>query len=263
MAILDQAKPAESATAETYLIKCLLLGKSGSGKTTSAGMTLPPPVLVIDYDNRAESLAGVPGVEIIKLLPDAADAARWKKVEELTEELWSAVRKKTLKYKSILESGLTSMNRMSMYWALLLDPKRGLGGSPAKQHYPPQMKTLQDHILRMLGLPLNYVLEGHYNLFDDEETGGTTYLPLLHGKATRSELAGMFNECYHSYHTTDTKEKTERYFWHTKGFGKFDFMKSSLNQLGKFWTDPIDIDLTKNPAGFQKLLALRFGEKKG
>jgi hypothetical protein len=39
-------------------------------------------------------------------------------------------------------------------------------------------------------------------------------------------------------------------------------MKSSLNNpLGKYWTDPIEIDLGSEPTGFQKLLELRFGKK--
>jgi hypothetical protein len=264
MTILETAKPAEGANRESYLIKALLVGKPGAGKTTSAGRTLPKPLLVIDYDNRAESLAGVPGVSILKILPDAKSSMIWKeKAETLTEELWTAVRKKTLEYKSILESGLTSMNRMSMYWALLLDPKRGLGGSPALQHYGPQMKNLQDHILSMLALPVNYVLEAHYEIVEDEEEGGTIFLPKLYGKGSRTELPGLFNECYHCYHISD-KTGREKYYWHTSGFGRFDFMKSSINNpLGRYWTDPIEINLDSEPAGFQKLLELRFGKEVG
>ena len=41
-------------------------------------------------------------------------------------------------------------------------------------------------------------------------------------------------------------------------------MKSSINNpLGKYWTDPIEIDLSTEPAGFQKLLELRFGKDSG
>jgi len=264
MTILELAKPAESVKRENYLIKALLVGKSGSGKTTSAGLTLPKPTLVLDYDNRAESIAGAEGIDVIKLLPTATDAMVWKRVTELEAELWSKVRAKDLKYKSILEAGLSSMNRMSMYWALLLDPKRGLGGSPAKQHYGPQIKNLQDHIMTMLALPVNYVLEAHYELVEDQESGMTTFLPLLFGKKARSELPGMFNECYHAFHASDDKEKRERYYWHTSGFGRFDFMKSSLNNpAGKYWTDPIEIDLAEQVTGFQKLLELRFGKEGG
>lgn len=263
--ILETAKPAEGANRESYLIKALLVGKPGAGKTTSAGRTLPLPTLIIDYDNRAEGMAGVPGVDIIKILPNSKNAMTWKeKVETITEELWTATRKKELKYASILESGLSSMNRMCMYWALLLDPKKGLGGSPAKQHYGPQMKNLQDHILSMLALPVNYVLEAHYEIVEDEEEGGTIFLPKLFGKSSRTDLPGLFNECYHCYHASDEKTGKEKYFWHTSGFGRFDFMKSSLNNpLGKYWTDPIEIDLSVEPAGFQKLLELRFGKKEG
>lgn len=259
--ILETAKPADVVTSETYLIKALVVGKTGSGKTTSAGLTLPKPLLVIDYDNRAESIAGTLDISVIKLLPDFKAPLRWRDSEDLIEELYKAHRDGKLPYKSILESGLSSMNRMAMYWALLLDPKRGLGGSPAQQHYGPQIKSLQDHILSMLALPVNYVLEAHYELVKDEETGGTVYLPMLFGQKARTELPGMFNEVYHCYHATD-KENKERYYWHTSGFSRFDFMKSSINNpVGKYWADPVEIDLRERPAGFQKLLELRFGKE--
>lgn len=261
MTILEKAKPAEEAHRENYLIKCLLVGKSGSGKTTSAGLTLPGRKLVIDYDNRAESLAGAKDVKVLKMLPTVTEPLKWQETVKLLEELWGQVRRKELEYDSILESGLSSMNRMAMYWALMLDPKRGLGGGPAMQHYGPQIKNLQDHIMSMLALPVNYVLEAHYELVEDQESGGTTFLPLLFGKKARSELPGLFNECYHAYHMWDGEKKVQKYFWHTAGFGKFDFMKSSMNNpAGKYWTDPIEIKLDENPAGFKMLLDRRFGK---
>lgn len=263
MTILETAKPAEGANRESYLLKALIVGPSGSGKTTSAALTLPKPVLVLDYDNRAASVAGFPGIEVIStpiIEPDPKSPKAWNNSETLKAELWTAARGGKLKYASILESGLSSMNRIAMFWALLLDPKRGLGGSPAKQHYGPQIKNLQDHILSMINLPVNYVLEAHYDITKDEESGMTIFLPKIYGEKFRTELPGMFNECYHAYHLTDKEEKKERYFWHTKGFDRFDFMKSSLNQLGKYWIDPIEIDLSEPVAGFQKLLELRFGK---
>lgn len=264
MNILESAKPTEGANRASYLIKALIVGSSGSGKSTGAALTLPKPVLVIDYDNRGASVAGYDGIKVITeavVEPNPKSPIAWAKAEQLKDELWTAVRRGTLEYRSILESGLSSMNRIAMFWALLLDPKRGLGGSPAKQHYNPQIKNLQDHILSMLNLPVNYVLEAHYDIEKDEESGGTIFLPKIYGGKARTELPGLFNECYHSYHLTDPEEKKERYFWHTKGFDRFDFMKSSLNQLGKYWVDPVEIDLGESPAGFQKLLELRFGKE--
>ena len=261
MTILERAKPAEDIGIQNYLNNVLLIGKSGTGKSTGSAISLPKPLLFLDYDNRSESLAGIEGIDILKVLPNPRDPMKWREVEQITEELWTRVRNKDLKYKSVHEAGLSAMNRMAMYWALLLDPKRGLGGSPARQHFGPQIKNLQDHIQSMIALPVNYVLEAHYNLVEDEETGETTYFPLMYGRIARAELSGMFNECYHSFHKTD-REGKQRYYWHTSGFGRFDFMKSSLNNpAGKYWTDPIEIDLAEQVTGFQKLLELRFGRE--
>jgi len=265
MTILETAKPAESASRENYRIKALLIGHSGSGKTTSGVLTLPGRKLVIDYDGRSASLAGAPDVDVIELLEqNPKSPAAWDKAEKLKDELWTAVRKKELKWDSIVEDGLSSMSTICMYWALLLDPKRGLGGSPAKQHYGPQMKNLQDHVRSMINLPVNYVLTAHFNALDDEETGAIHYFVKVFGKQMKTDVPGWFNEVYYCYHTSNEKAKRETYLWHTSGFGKFDFMKSSINNpAGKYWTDPIEIDLSSEPAGFQKLLELRFGKEKG
>jgi len=263
--ILDEAKEMDQVKRENYLIKAFIIGESGSGKSTSAALTLPGKKLFLDYDMRGESLAGYADVKVIQF-PESnpRSPSAWDKAEKVKDLLWMQYRAGKLEYQSIIEDGLSSMNRICMYWALLLDPKRGLGGSPAKQHYGPHIKNLQDHIISMISLPVNYVLTGHFNHVKDEETGGIKYLPKVYGEQFRTDLPGMFNEVYLTYHATDEKSKHEKYYWHTSGFGRYDFMKSSLNQLGKYWDDPVEIDLDEAPAGFNKLLMLRFdkGEPK-
>ena len=172
MTILEQAKAAEEFKKENFRFKVALGGKSGSGKTTSAALTLPGKKLLLDYDDRSESIAWHPDVEVIKeplLEPNPKSPVAWQRAEKLVDELWASYRKGELKYDVVIEDGLSAMSRISLYWALLLDPKRGLGGSAAQQHYGPQMKNLADHILRMKALPVHYVLTFHLELFEDKK----------------------------------------------------------------------------------------------
>ena len=260
--ILDEAKPAEEMKRESYLLKTLICSESGGGKTTGAALTLPKPVLLLDYDNRAQSVVGFEGIDVIPCFEaDSRSPKAWDRAENIRKEIWVAVRGGTFKYASVLEDGLSSLNRICMNWALLLDPKRGLGGSPAKQHYGLHIKNLADHILSMIALPVHYCLTGHFNLTEDEETGAHKYLPKIYGKQARTDVPTWFDECYLAYHKTDEKEHRERYYWHTAGFGRYEFFKSTLNQLGKFWKNPVEVDLEESPAGFEKLLELRFGEE--
>ena len=255
--ILESANPAASMLLpEVYNIKGMLTGPSGTGKTQSAA-TLPGRLLFIDYDGRSETLAGLPNVDILDCYDaDPKSPKAWMKAEDIKKEIWSQVRNKTFPYDGVIEDGLTQMLRYCMNWSLLLDSKRGLGGSPAKQHYMPQMKNVADHILSLKSLPLHYLLTAHLEIIEDEEMGGLKYLPKATGKM-RTEIPGWFNECYYCNREKDKNGKL-RYYWVTAGTGRWDFLKSTLNQLGKWWEDPIEVNFKKEAVGFGDLLGRRF-----
>jgi len=258
---LEEARPAtEMAVRENYKIKGLLTGPSGSGKRQSS-TTLPGRLLLMDFDGRKETVAGLSHVETIDCYdPDPKGSRAWMKAEEIRKDIWSSVRKGNLPYDGIVEASLTSVLRYCMNWSLLLDPKRGLGGSPAKQHYMPQMKNVSDHILSLKSLPLHYILTAHLEIIEDEEMGGLKFLPKATGKM-RTEIPSWFNECYFCHRYNDDKGKL-RYYWTTGGTGRWDFLKSTLNQLGKYWEDPIEIDFSKKLVGFGDLLERRFLKEK-
>jgi len=252
--ILDSVKQAEDLQAETYLIKAFVAGHSGSGKTTGA-LTVPGKKLLIDYDGRSAVAVGVPLVDVIQITEENPGVPRaWDRARALREELWTLVRKGTLPYKVIIEDGLTSMGRYAMNAALLLDNRRGLGGAPAQQHYMPQMKYIQDHVTSMLSLPVHYILTGHLELIEGDD-GSFVYLPKVYGKL-RTEVANWFSETYLAYR--ERGEKKTRYYWLTAGAGKYEFFKSSMNRLGQFWKDPIELDFDQPSVGFADLLRRRF-----
>jgi len=261
--ILETAQPAEELELdpEKYKIKAFLAGRSGSGKTQSA-ITLPGRKLLLDHDNRSETVAGTPNLEIIKILePEPRSPRAWQKAEAILTEINTAITKKTFPYDAIIPDGLTMMGRHSMNWSLLLDPGRGLGGAPARQHYLPQMDTLSKYVLRMLALPVHVCITGHMELFEDEEMGGHKLYPKITGKL-RSEVENWFNECYFCYRRKGEKGEGTRYYWMTAGSGREEFFKSSMNSLGRFWNDPIPLDFSKGkPVGFQDLLERRFGKR--
>ena len=266
MTILESAKPADEINSfQNWKARIWLGGPSGSGKT-QALVTFPrsfagkaKPMLVIDYDGRYQTLSGQPDIQIINLFdPDSKSPKAWLRAEALRRELWGLA-KGEFPYSIVVEDGMTQMGKYAMNWALLLSEKRGLGGVPAEQHYLPQMKAFSDHILSMKELPCHYILNGHLEMIEDKEEGSVKYLPKAIGKSSRTELAGWFDETYYAWRIAgSTTEEPPRYFWTTQGTGKYDFCKSSLNNRGKFWTDPVRIDLNKEPAGYSLLLTKRF-----
>lgn len=257
VSVLESVRPAtDMIIGDNYKIKGMLTGPSGTGKRLSS-TTLPGKLLLLDFDGRKETVAGLVNVETLDCYDsDPHSPKGWTRAEEARRDIWSSVRKGNLPYDGIIEATLTSILRYCMNWSLLLDPKRGLGGSPAKQHYMPQMKNVSDHILAMKSLPLHYILTAHLEIIEDEEMGGLKYLPKATGKM-RTEIPAWFNECYFCSREKD-KDGHLRYYWTTKGTGRWDFLKSTLNQLGKYWEDPVEIDFDNKLVGFTDLLERRF-----
>ena len=241
--------------------KVFLAGPSGSGKTTAAVMTLPGRKLLIDFDNRADAAIGVPNLDIYPCHePEPKSPMAWMKAERMRTVIISEIKQGIFPYDSIIFDGLTTLGRIAMNWALTLDGKRGLGESPAKQHYGPQMDNLAKFILSTITMPVHICYTGHIELIGDESTGVMRNLPKITGKL-RTEASNWFNETFYVYRQADDKGKLS-YYWQTKGSGRNEFFKSTLNQLGKYWDDPILLDFNKEgPVGFADLFQRRFGKE--
>lgn len=264
--VLAEAFDAIDANERTkWKARAGLFGPSGSGKTQGA-LSIPAEFngehkkrLLIDYDGRWQTAAGFPDTKIITIFdPDPTTPKAWNRAEILRKELWAAARKGRFPYSAVIEDGGTMMGRYAMNFALLMDPKRGLGGTPAKHHYGPQMKAFADHILSMKELPCHYIFCGHHELIENPDDESIIYLPKVIGKTARTEFAGWFDEIYWCQRQ-NTKSGLQ-YTWITQGAGKLDFFKSTLNQLGRFWKDPIVIDFNRSVTGFAQLLEYRFGK---
>ena len=265
MAILDHAKDAKDmALEENYRIKALLGGPSGSGKT-QAVVTLPreegKKILVIDYDNRALTLAGEEGIEILTLFDkDPNSPKAWRAGEVLRKELWALVKKGEFPYSAVVEDGLTLMGNIAMNDALTLDGNTGLGGSPARHHYLPQIHFLRTHINSMRMLPCHYVVTCHMEDVEDAKSGTTKTYPRV-TRSLKPECPAWFNETYYCFRK-EVKDGKTSYRWITAGSGELDFFKSTLNNKGLYWRDPIVVNLQSEPCGFRRLFAYRFGDLK-
>jgi len=258
--ILDRAEDAAATQLdpEKYLIKVYLAGDSGSGKT-QVMTTMPGRKLLIDLDNRAETVVGTKNLHIVRCHEaDPRSPKAWMELLAIQKQIVVDIKANDFPFESIIYDGLTMMGRIAMNWALLLDGKRGLGGSPAQQHYLPQMDNLAKFILSSLTLPRHIGYTGHIELHEDMEDGKMKFYPKITGKL-RTELPNWFNETYCCYRVQDTEGKIS-YRWLTAGSGRQEFFKSSLNTLGKFWEDPILLNFDKPPVGFADLLKRRFGD---
>jgi hypothetical protein len=270
--VLDSLRGEEFAKTEVqFFIKAMLCGPTGSGKTQSA-VTLPKtkekPLLLIDFDNRWETLRDEIEQGLVKMVSfydeDPDSPKGWNRAEDLRKELWAKARDpEGFPFSGVIEDGLSAMGRSAMNLALTLDPKTGLGGAPAKQHYSPQISFLVKHINSMRNLPCHYVLTSHFDLEKDEDDGSIKLLPKV-TRSLRTEIPSWFNEVYRCYRETGASKEREGmlYYWETSGTGKYEFFKSTLNNKQTFWNDPVQIDFKKSPVGFEQLIATRMKEPK-
>ena len=247
-----------------------LVGPTGSGKTTVA-LTYPGRKLLFDFDNRAHSAQGFPNVDVLPCYErDRDNPNAWIRFKAYLTELVNYTRKgEPLPYDVIILAGLTAMGRIAMNWSLLLDPKRGLGNTPAKQHWWPQMNTIADQVLVACGLPCTTILEAHVDLYEEDTPEGKLhrFYPKVTGRM-KEELPNWFSEIYYTRrHEVPRKDgkmgKELVYELITAGTGRIEFAKSSMNQLGRYWTDPVVVDFDQEPVGLAKLLALRYGVNVG
>jgi hypothetical protein len=242
----------------------LLTGASGSGKTTSAMTIIDPSAgetaLHLDIDNRAESIEGFPGITSVPCYEeDPRSPKAWMKLEEIRKRLWTLVQKDEFPYTAVVADGMSSLYDVGMNWAITLNPKVGLGGAPAEHHWMPQMYNCKQWIKSMIALPCHFILTGHEDLEKNKLTGTVIWLPKCTGK-NRTDTPRWFNETYFCWRKSGKKGQA-RYFWNTiswSGGIKRDYLKSSMNQLGRYWRDPVEIDFTKERVGFQDLKHRRY-----
>jgi len=246
VALAEELYSAKEINEDKTIINCLLTGGSGSGKTTAAAATAPGRKLVINVDNRVESIAGFKDVTILDAYElDAGMPKAWDKLGKIKTWLWSQFRMAQKKgekppFDSIIVDGLTSMFDVAMNWSLLLSDKRGLGGSPAEQHWMPQMVAVEKWLLSVLALPCHIIVTAHEDIEEHRINGELFFLPKGTGKL-RTKMPGWFNETFYAYRQKE--KESYGFFWRTQGEDKRDYLKSSINKLGSLWNDPIRLDL--------------------
>ncbi len=246
MSVLEQATPASSKEVNPRKSSILITGSSGSGKTTAA-CTPSGRKLLIDIDNRSDSISGFQDVEILPCYDNDPNSPRaFDRLERIKKELWSLARQSKKKeesfpYSVVIIDGISSLYEVGMNWALLLNPKRGLGGAPAEHHWMPQMHVCKNLIKSLLALPTLVICTGHEDIENEGIDEGLVYLPKCTGKH-RTDMPRWFNETYYAWRSPS--KKAPKFYLSTQGTNRREYLKSSMNQLGTIWDDPVPIELS-------------------
>lgn len=187
-------------------LKVLIYGPSGSGKTCFIA-TCPGPILLLDFDGKANSIINYLGPKHPKLneievedLRSSLVADPIKKFLEITRSIEADIKKGTFKYKTIVLDSLTVFSYAALTNIVATNPgvKRpayAQGIQPTMTDYGILRREFARIIPGFIGLPCNIVMLGHIKTEKDELTGEIVRQVQLDG-SFGAELPIYFEEVY-------------------------------------------------------------------
>ena len=154
--------------------------------------------------------------------------------------------KKTLPATLVIDT-LTSMGERAMNYALTLDPKKGLGGAPAQQHYLPEIWNIKEVLQRGRMFDGHFVCIAHERYEKDGLTEAITTVPSMDGRYA-FHMSKDFDE-YYRMTVKNTSDGAE-FQWQTQPRGAYNARTT------RGW-DPVKEKNRFNPyeeADYRKLL---------
>ena len=223
-------------TADTTLLKCMVIGKAGTGKSVFAS-SFPTPAFLFDFDKGALTYRG----KDIDYEQFQLTSKGWTEFEKCLIQ----VEKDVIagKYRTVIFDSASTLTDLAMERALMLDPKRSPTGGPLwNVHYQMVRNLVEGKLQRFVNLPCNLVLTAHVELVTDAETGAVIDAhPLLTGQLS-IKIPGLFDEVY--YATTKTKGTETQFFLQTVPKGVFG-ARSRISGKERLLPDFVPNDFTE------------------
>ena len=190
---------AKDVTIDSAFIKCMVIGKAGSGKSIFAS-TFPTPAYVFDFDKGILSYRG----KDFDYDHFPVTSAGWMAFEKKAKEIEVAV--KEGKYKTVVFDSASTLTDLAMERAMALDPKRSATGGPLwNVHYQMVKNLVEGRVQKLLNLNCNIVLNAHIDIVTDQETGAIIDIqPLLTGTLS-TKIPGLFDEVYYATNKVENK----------------------------------------------------------
>lgn len=189
-------------TVTSEYLKMMLVGESGTGKSTFAASS-PTPGFVFDFGKEILSYRGKDfDYEQYDVSPQG-----WTKFERNFIQLKKEI-KEEKKYKTVIVDNLSAMSDLCMEKALQLDPKRSTTNGPLwNVHYGMVKNLMEGKLRQFLNLNCNLIFIAHLSTLTDEDGAVIGVEPSLTGKLS-VDIPAYFNEVlYHINRKVDGETK--------------------------------------------------------
>lgn len=204
---------------KTQSKKVLLIGDSGSGKTSFLG-TVPGKLHIIDFDNGLDVLAGK-DIEYGEYYDDKEKPSAWKRFREQMAS-W----RKTPPTDSIALDSITTAAECALRYVL---DKNGRGAGLIQQgDWGQAISEVKDALAFLTTLPVHVIITSHYQMFRDETLGQLHFVPLIYGKELPMVMPKYFNDCWRTYVDLPAGSTEPKYMLQVRPTGRYSTLKNTL-----------------------------------
>lgn len=190
--------------------KILLYGLSGSGKTCFS-TALPTPMLMLDFDGKADSAAmfhkgnteQLKAIDVRNLAQSLGKSPIAELEKIIRDELIPQQKAGAMKFKTLILDSITTFSQQTLKYIVDSNPgiKRVLtkqGQQPGMQDFGILKREFAKLIPDLLGLPCNVIMLGHISTEKDDVSGEIIRGPAMDGSFAR-DLPIYFKEVWRSY----------------------------------------------------------------
>jgi hypothetical protein len=233
---------------QLFLPRWLIIGDSGSGKTTAL-KTWPGKLFGFDFWGNKESYEGAPNIDYVTYSHfDPRDPAVYVQYRRDFGEVRDLIVKGVFPYSAVFLDTLTGYGDILLNYTLNLDKAsgesmaKGPGGAPTEAHFRAVSHLMHTFIEELVALPLPVILNCHSEPLSDKSSVNRA---VVWGKRSRSTIYTYFSEVYRSFGVPTDKldsrgEPITDWFWQTQPEVDWPMLKSILSDGGKLWGRFVD-----------------------
>lgn len=175
-------------------IRAILYGEAGAGKTHLL-RNFPKPLLVFDFDQKYEPLAGVDGIDVISYTPNANNP---KSYQELRKKFWQDWREMLKsEYETVAIDSITNLDSL-LIRAYLIESGKSVDDKvtlpifgDVKAFYQTLFNSSRDLTQRK-----HFLAIAHEKFLINEEGGVIGVRPLITG-SMKDELPALFKDTWY------------------------------------------------------------------